>query len=107
MTGHHYILNDSGVPIVCNDFNVWGEWFKGSKRIVRQDTIGKVMISTVFLGIDHNYGSDCPPILWETMIFNGKHDQYQDRCSGSREQAESMHAKAYELVTGKSIEGDN
>ncbi|MEO9497665.1 MAG: hypothetical protein ABJG42_24540 [Vibrio splendidus] len=37
-----------------------------------------VVISTVFLGLDHNpFGGK--PILFETMIFGGKHDDYQER----------------------------
>ncbi len=37
-----------------------------------------VIVSTVFLGIDHNhFGSK--PILWETMIFGGRLDGYQER----------------------------
>jgi hypothetical protein len=39
-----------------------------------------------------------PVVLWETMVFGGKLDQEQDRCSGSREQAEAMHARMVERV---------
>ena len=33
-----------------------------------------VFISTVFLGIDHNFNLEGPPLLFETMIFGGIKD---------------------------------
>lgn len=41
-------------------------------------------VSTVFLGLNHNYG-DGPPLIFETMIFGGPMDQYQDRYSTEEE----------------------
>jgi hypothetical protein len=72
-------------------------------RHVADETFGPSRISTVFLGLDHNWGRK-PPVLWETMVFGGKLDRTQNRCSGSWEQAEAMHAdmvgrvKAVELL---------
>jgi hypothetical protein len=63
--------------------------------------IGDSRISTVFLGLDHNWSGRGRPVLWESMVFGGKLDQEQDRCSGSREQAEVMHARMVERVKGK------
>ncbi len=65
-------------------------------RHVAQDVIGDIRISTVFLGLDHNH-FDGPPILFETMIFGGQHDEYQARCS-TWEQAVEQHAGAVALV---------
>lgn len=64
---------------------------------VKRETVGEFDISTVFLGLDHSWG-DGPPLLFETMIFGGEHDGYQDRCSTWAE-AEAMHAKAVEHVS--------
>jgi hypothetical protein len=77
---------------------------KDKNRIVKQEWIRAVKVSTVFLGIDHNFDfeEDAPPVLWETMVFNGPMDSEMDRCSGNREQAEAMHAKMVERV--KSLE---
>lgn len=89
-----FILRDrKPVPV---DIIAWASWFESADRFVRQDTIGDVRISTVFLGIDHQFG-DGPPLIFETMIFGGEHDQYQDRCS-TWQQAEDMHARACALV---------
>jgi hypothetical protein len=58
-----------------------------------------VEVSTVFLGLDHAWGKG-PPMLFETMIFGGEHDQYQERCS-TWEQAEEMHRRACALAWPK------
>jgi hypothetical protein len=51
----------------------WGECFEDfSQRKVGQTTVGPYNISTVFLGLDHNYG-DGPPLVFETIIFDGEH----------------------------------
>ena len=76
----------------------WAKWFeKGGNRIVKQEMIGDTKVSTVFLGLDHNFG-DGPPVLWETMVFGGKFDQHQNRCSGNWEQAEAMHHRTVARV---------
>ena len=69
-------------------------------RFVDHTTVGESEVSTVFLGLDHQFGKG-PPILWETMVFGGKHNHDQDRCSGSREQAEAMHQKMVNKVKGE------
>ena len=68
-------------------------------RHVAQTTLGKVRVSTIFLGLDHSfiYGKKHKPILFETMIFGGKHDGYQERYA-IWEEAEEGHKKAVELV---------
>jgi hypothetical protein len=50
----------------------------------------------VFLGLDHVWNSDIP-LLWETMIFGGEHDQYMDRYT-SYEEALEGHQTALNLV---------
>jgi len=68
-------------------------------RVVAKTQIGEVGISTVFLGIDHRYDGGGPPLLFETMIFGGEHDKYQERYS-SWDEAEAGHKKVVELVRG-------
>ena len=94
-----YILKD-GIPTPAT-FEEWARWFESpdNGRILKQEVVGDAKVSTVFLGLNHNFDPDGPPILWETMIFGGVHDQYQDRCSGNREQAEAMHLKAVKLLS--------
>lgn len=97
MSGN-FILVD-GEPRACRDSLKWAKWFETATadRIVQQDTVGDVRVSTVFLGVDHNFG-DGPPLLWETMIFGGKHDEYQERYT-TRAEALAGHRTALGLVT--------
>ncbi len=98
LRGHHYILDDEGNPVIENDFMKWSEWFATTDRTVCFQTVGEgVTISTVFLGLDHNFWDDGPPVLWETMIFGGTHDDYQVRYS-SQQEAMDGHAEAVAMV---------
>jgi hypothetical protein len=94
----HWILRD-GAPVQV-DLLTWGRWFEDhqSERVVaRTELSPQVFVSTVFLGLDHNFFGDGPPILWETMIFGGSLDQDQWRYS-SRAAAEAGHLDAVELA---------
>ena len=73
----NYIL-DGKIAVECDDILKWGAWFEKADRHVAQTNKNDVRVSTVFLGIDHSCG-DGPPLLFETMIFGGKHDEYQQR----------------------------
>lgn len=93
-----YILKD-GIPVQEPDLIKWATWFETSERIIATTQVGKELVSTVFLGLDHNYTSEGPPILWETMVFgNGKHRGHTSRCAGSKEQAEAMHNEMVRFV---------
>jgi len=61
-------------------------------------TVANVRVSTVFLGLDYSF-SGSEPILFETMIFGGEHDEYQERYSTWGE-AETGHQQALTLAKG-------
>ena len=73
-----YYLDELNNPQPCftdEDMKKSGK----QKRIARTE-VGEIVISTVFLGLDHstlNYG----PVLFETMVFGGKYDQWGKRYS--------------------------
>jgi hypothetical protein len=70
----YYILLDR-MPVAV-DMMTWAKWFENiDDRRVGDDCIGKVHISTVFLGLDHNWRGVGDPVLFETMIFGGGLDQ--------------------------------
>jgi hypothetical protein len=92
-----YILGKDGkTPVLCESAAEWGRLFDREKRKVAFTQVGDINVSTVFLGLDHSYG-DGTPILFETMIFGGEHDEYQNRCA-TWEGALKMHKKALALV---------
>jgi len=78
-----YILNQHHEPVVVKDLMLWAAAFEeDEKRIVRQTTVTElgehlvspfksVFVSTVFLGLDHNFMGKGPPIVFETMVFGG------------------------------------
>ncbi len=84
------------IPIPVEDPIEWAKGLEEENRRVGKDFIGEVMISTVFLGLDHSFGGG-PPLLFETMIFGGELEGWQERCS-TWEQAEEMHKKAMAMV---------
>lgn len=96
-----FTLDKQGKPKRCNNTLKWGRWMQeiGKGRIVEQTNIGKVMVSTVFLGLDHSFGSKIP-VLWETMIFGSKRKAlagYQERYT-SLSGAKKGHKLAIKFV---------
>ncbi len=67
----------------------WAKWYETADRHVDKTKIGDVEVSTVFLGLNHNYG-DGAPLLFETMIFGGMHDREMKRYA-TWEEAEAGH----------------
>jgi hypothetical protein len=93
----YYILIDK-VPVAV-DLKTWDTWFEktqtsGDTRRVNQTVVNKrCSVSTVFLGLDHNFSGTGDPILFETMVFGGPLDGGMRRCS-TWKQAEAMHDAA-------------
>jgi len=74
-------------------------------RRVARDEIGDVEVSTVLLVFDTAFYRERPgethrPIIFETMIFGGEHDQEQWRYA-TKEEALEGHRRAVALVEGK------
>jgi len=65
---------------------------------VAQDKVGEMLVSTVFLGLDHQFGAG-EPVLFETMVFGGEYDGEQDKYS-TWEEAEAGHAEILAKVKG-------
>lgn len=85
--------NRDGSP--CGDVMEWARDFEANDRHVGltkvTDTARSVTVSTVFLGLDHSFGSG-PPLIFETMTFeDGSTDEDQDRYT-TEDQARAGHA---------------
>ena len=91
----NYILKNKKV-IQCDDLQEWGEWYGNNSRRVADIEKNGVRVSTVFLGIDYPCDGG-KPLLFETMIFGGEHDQEMWRCS-TYEEAEQGHMAACKFV---------
>ena len=101
---HKYILLGKQ-PILEPDLLKWALWFEESNRRVMTDImyvmhkkrVMRIVISTVFLGLDMGWKQDAP-LIFETMIFGGPMDGDLDRCD-TWDHAEGMHLQAVSEVT--------
>jgi hypothetical protein len=77
-------------PVLVGDLMTWAREMESVNCRVAHDTINGVEVSTVFLGLDHNfYGG--PPLVFETMVFGGQLTGRVWRTS-TWEEAEAGHA---------------
>lgn len=103
MTDKYILAEDGKTPVAVADIIEWGRWFeKIENRKVENTVVSEgVEVSTVFLGIDHNFmPHSSPPILWETMIFGGEHAEWQERYS-SYDDAVAGHWRAVRIAKGE------
>jgi len=69
---YYILVGHEPVPVDGADVLVWAEAMERSGWRKVADTRWKVPdvhVSTVFLGIDHDYSGRGAPVLFETMIF--------------------------------------
>lgn len=104
---HYYILDADGQVQRVSSVQAWGVWFeqasRDGSRVVKQDFIEgspepRVGVSTVFLGLDHNFGLSGPPVLWETLVFGTSCDGLMERYA-TREAALAGHARILREVS--------
>jgi hypothetical protein len=95
----YWILDEQRKPKPVTDVIEWATWFEHGERKIKQSDIGGVHVSTVFIGIDHQFGNG-PPLLYETMIFGGPRDESQARASTEAE-ALDQHEEACRLAREK------
>lgn len=77
MNGRYILVN--GKPVSEPDLIKWAKWIENGDRIVEQTQVAGTQVSTVFLGLDHDFSGAGPPVLWETMVFGGPLDEEQRR----------------------------
>lgn len=87
-----YWILEGHEPVAVADVLTWGAWIQEHKYTPRgaddegmddcrvgSDHIGESWVSTTFLGIDHSWREDGPPILFETLVFGGPLADEMDR----------------------------
>lgn len=99
-------------PVHEPDIMKWARWFHTADRHVAVSHVNGWRVSTVFIGIDHNFINGGPPELFETMIFPAVDSKYSlsetldlglahsDLCErySTWEEAEAGHRKAVKLA---------
>lgn len=90
----HWILNENH-EIVKATLMEWARWFEApGNKIVERTPLDDYVISTVFLGLDHRWGGNGPPILFETMVFLTK-DWNKIKKGKRRQQLPDQEAERY------------
>lgn len=98
----YYKLNDDKSVSRCKLLE-WAEqleeMYKKDTHHIGEDCVNNMRISTVWLGLDHQWVDGESPLLFETMIFkdNNFDSDYLERYS-TYEQALEGHKKAVEWV---------
>lgn len=104
----HYFLNEDHTYTQCTlmewAIQIEHLWREKKKHVADEEVKGK-RVSTVWLGLDHNYLGG-KPLLFETMVFDqpkGGTDIYMDRYTTWTEAVEG-HKKAVQWVLDGCIE---
>lgn len=93
-----------GTPIpgdTMEQAEAFGQYRQAPGALIRTE-IGlegshNLVVSTVYLGIDHNFSGHGPPIIWETMIFFGDWEDYQWRYA-TRHAAMDNHRTVVDII---------
>jgi hypothetical protein len=119
MDDDEYILIDRK-PVRARDHAQFIEHWRDRQerwRVAYTDINDDCNVSTIFLGLDHNYGhrmhasaarargqepSEYQPIVFETMVFGGpaNHAQWRYR---TWDEAVAGHAAAVEMCRGQNV----
>ena len=78
----------NGMPISSDE---WCLRLRPEEQRVALDKLEGSEVSTVWLGLDHQFYPGGPPLIFETMVFGGPLDEEMDRYS-TLEQAVKGHA---------------
>ena len=99
-----YYKLEGHTPVPVENIEEFITWDIGAVRTVALTEIANgIRVSTVFLGVDHNWSREGSPILFETMVF-GVDNEHQRRYS-TWEQAEQGHRDVIKLVTKELRDG--
>lgn len=70
----YYILDDDHhvIPVTAEE---WEIWFRENKQWVGfTDFTDKLWVSTMFIGLNHQFDENGPPLVFETLVRGGPLD---------------------------------
>jgi hypothetical protein len=76
-----WLMDELGNLTQAKDIDDWSQKMEWDHTQIELTGNDDIYVSTVFLGIDHNWGfeDEKRPILFETMVFGGEYDELQFR----------------------------
>lgn len=98
---YFFVIDADHVVHPVDTVEEWARAYDDDCRIVNQTGNDNIWVSTVFLGINHNWGfsEDTRPILFETLVKGGHFNDFQYRYH-TYEEAVAGHNKICEEVFG-------
>jgi hypothetical protein len=91
-----YVL-EGRTPVPVENVTLAGRRFALDNRQVAKTRLGRMLVSTVFLGLDHSFTPGGPPILFETMVFEDGASVECWRCA-TFDEAEAQHAAVVDKI---------
>ncbi len=75
----YYYLDEEHRPVRARSMEEWAEHFgyDDHRGIVEQTATATCWVSTVFLGTDHRFWGEGPPLLFETMVFGKEREMVE------------------------------
>ncbi|MEA5097296.1 MAG: hypothetical protein VB032_02020 [Burkholderiaceae bacterium] len=87
------------VPVHCS-LAEFAEWMSDeANRIVAQNMVGELQVSTVFTGIDQNWNNGGDPLLFETMVFGLPDDLRPQWSFSTWDEAMEIHNLLISVLT--------
>ena len=94
---------DGRTPVRCTFVEYSQSMRNDANRIVAQDSVGELQVSTVFTGIDRNWG-DGSPILFETMVLGLPEDLLPQWGFSTWNDAITAHLHLVDSLTAHGVE---
>lgn len=102
-----WILDDEKRPVRCRGMMSllqWAQWYENPENRRVGETFTEFHhISTVFLGVNRQWGKG-PPILFETMVFETAKTVFSNRDGTLREYDEEMDDQTWRYSTWSDAE---
>lgn len=102
MSDWYFLHDDKSFSLAVTDnekMQAYAQFENPDIKFVARDEIGNKVVSTVFLGLDHSFIHGEPPVLFETMVFNGDGDGGDCWRYHTYEEAMAGHRKACDNLT--------
>lgn len=89
--GQFYILDREKKEAVLVDITTWSKWLETADRTLKITDMSKIIVSTVFLGMEYDYTQGDDLLLFGTLVLGGTMDGYLVRYATWDEAIEGHH----------------